>query len=142
MFKDHRKYVDYNGETREEDFYFNLDERDITKMELGTHGGLDKLIAKITAEKDLPKIIELFEQLIDASYGEKTADGKYFIKDPEKLKLFKSTQAYSDLYMQLATDDKFAANFVNHVVPKSMTDGKKPQDHKQPEKIANFNEKK
>lgn len=138
MFKDHRVYKDYNGETREEDFYFNLDERDITKMELGTHGGLDQYIQKITAEKDLPKIIQLFEELIDASYGEKSADGKYFDKDPEKLRKFKCTQAYSDLYMQLATDDKFAAEFVNHVVPKSMQQGKQPQDHKQPEKVTNI----
>lgn len=136
MFKDHRIYTDYDGETREEDFYFNLDERDITKMELGTKGGLDKLIEKIAAEKDFPKIIELFEQLIDASYGEKSADGKHFIKDPEQLKLFKSTQAYSDLYMQLATDPDFAATFVNNVVPKSMSKGKQPEDHKGPAKIA------
>lgn len=136
MFKDHRVYTDFNGETREEDFYFNLDERDITKMELGTTGGLDQYIKKITAEKDLPKIIELFEELIDASYGEKSADGKYFDKDPEKLRKFKSTQAYSDLYMQLATDDEFAANFVNHIVPPKMLE---PQDHKQSEKVTNIN---
>jgi hypothetical protein len=141
MYIDHRTYTDYNGETRTEDFYFNLDERDITKMELGTRGGLDKVIEKITAEKDLPKIIELFEQIIDASYGEKTADGKHFIKDPENLKLFKSTQAYSDLYMQLATDDKFAAEFINQVVPNSMKKGKQPQDHLQAGKVSNITDK-
>ena len=138
MFKDHRIYVDFDGNKREEDFYFNLDERDITKMELGTTGGLDQYIKKITAEQDLPKIIALFEELIDASYGEKSADGKYFMKTPEALMKFKSTQAYSDLYMELATNDEYAAKFINGITPKKPAE---PQDHKQSEKVTSIADK-
>ena len=137
MYKKTIAYEDYDGNQREEDFYFNLDERDITKMELSTSGGLDQYIMKITAEKDLPKIIALFEELIDASYGEKSADGKYFRKTKEALENFKSTPAYSKLYMELATDDKAASEFVNGITPKSLT-----QDHKKAEPIANIADKK
>lgn len=138
MFKKTITYVDYDGNEREEDFYFNLDERDITKMELGTTGGLDQYIKKISAEKDLPKIIELFEDLIDASYGEKSADGKYFMKTAEALMKFKSTQAYSDLYMELATDENAAAEFINGITPKEK---KQPEDHKKSDKVTNIADK-
>ena len=136
MFKKTMTYTDYNGVERTEDFYFNLDERDITKMELSTSGGLDQYIKKISAEQDLPKIIALFEELIDASYGIKSADGKYFVKDKDELFKFKSTQAYSDLYMELATDDKKAAEFINAITPKKPTE---PQDHKKAEKVTPIN---
>lgn len=138
MFKKTITFEDYDGNERTEDFYFNLDERDITKMELGTTGGLDQYIQKIAAEKDLPKIIELFEELIDASYGEKSADGKYFMKTAEALMKFKSTQAYSDLYMELATNEDAAAEFINGITPKAK---KQPEDHKKADNITNIADK-
>ena len=136
MFKKEMTYTDYNGTERTETFYFNLDERDITKMELSTAGGLDTYIKRISAEQDLPKIIELFEQLIDASYGVKSDDGKYFVKDKEALLKFKSTQAYSDLYMELATDADKAAEFINNITPNKPAE---PQDHKKAEKVTPIN---
>ena len=136
MFKKTMTYTDYNGTERTEDFYFNLDQRDITKMELSTAGGLDTYIKRISAEQDLPKIIALFEELIDKSYGVKSDDGRYFVKDPEALLRFKSTQAYSDLYMELATDADKAAEFINGVTPNEPIT---PQDHKKAEKVTPIN---
>lgn len=136
MYKDTRTYIDFNGEERTEDFYFNLTEAEVTKMELSTKGGLDNYISKISQEKDTPKIIELFEELICAAYGVKSADGKHFIKNKEELEMFKSTQAYSDLYMELATNDKKASEFINGITPKSKT---VPQDHKQATNVTPIN---
>lgn len=136
MFKKTITYKDYNGTERTEDFYFNLDQRDVTKMELSTSGGLDTYIKRITAEQDLPKIIALFEELIDKSFGVKSDDGKYFVKDPQELLKFKSTQAYSDLYMELATDADKAAEFINGITPKEPV---VPQDHKKSEKVTPIN---
>lgn len=133
MYKKTMTYVDYNGEQRTEDFYFNLDERDTAKMELGVSGGLSEYINKISAEKDIPKIMELFEELIDKSYGVKSADGKYFMKTQEELLKFKSTQAYSDLYMLLATNEQEAIAFINGITPKEPA---QPQDHKKSEKVT------
>lgn len=133
MYKKTIAFEDYDGNPREEDFYFNLDERDVTKMELSEKGGLDKYIQKIVAERDTPKIIQLFEELIDASYGEKSADGRNFRKSKEALEDFKSTPAYSKLYMELATDENAAAEFINGITPKEV---KTPEDHKKSDKIA------
>lgn len=117
MYKIHEKYEDYNGVEREEDFYFNLTTTELMKMEYGTEGGLAEKIKKINAAKDTIQIMNTFEEFLKLSYGQKSDDGKRFIKSPELLKEFMETPAYSQIYMRLGTDEKAAVDFINHVVP-------------------------
>ena len=117
MYKIHEKYVDYNGTEREEDFYFNLTTTELMKMELGTEGGLAEKIKKINAAKDTIQIMNTFEEFLKISYGQKSDDGKRFVKSPELTKEFMETPAYSQIYMRLGTDEKAAVDFINHVVP-------------------------
>lgn len=118
MLKKTITFVDYNDEERTEDFYFNLTSAELSEMELSTDGGLGEYIKKIVAAKDTPSIIKMFKDLILKSYGEKSADGRRFIKSEELSTAFSQTEAYSQLFMELATDDVAAANFVNGVMPK------------------------
>lgn len=124
MLKKTITYEDYNGVTREEDFYFNLSKAELTEMELSTKGGLTEMIQGIIKAKDAPAIIKIFKELILKAYGEKTPDGRGFMKEDDKgrplYKNFKETEAYSILFMELATDDKKAAEFINGVVPKDL----------------------
>lgn len=117
MLKKRIDYVDYDGNERSEDFYFNLTKAEIAEMELSTEGGLQKWIEKVVDAKDMPRIIELFKKLILRSYGEKSPDGKRFIKSKELSEAFTQTEAYSELFMELATDEKAAADFVNGIIP-------------------------
>ena len=120
MLKKTIKYVDYNGTERTEDFYFNLSKAEIMEMEMGTTGGLAEMITKIVAAQDAPAIIKIFKDLILKSYGEKSADGKRFIKSDEISTAFSQTEAYSELFMELATNAEAAAAFVNGIVPAEM----------------------
>lgn len=120
MIKKTITYSDFNGNERTEDFYFNLTKAEITKMELSTKGGLAEMIQRIVAAQDTPAIIEVFEDLIRRSYGVKTADGRGFVKKAVDLEEFVSTEAYSQLFMELATDADAAAKFVNGIVPADM----------------------
>lgn len=131
MFTWHAKYKDFNGTQREEDFLFHLTEADLTEMELSTNGGLDQYINRIVAAQDGAEIIKLFKELVCKAYGIKSLDGKGFYKDEKSLRDFMATQAYSDLYMKLATDTDFATKFVNGIVPQDVSSI--PQDHKKPE---------
>ena len=114
------KYTDFNGVEREEEFMFNLTEAEITEMELTTDGGLSDSIKKIIAAQDTPQIIETFKMLLLKSYGEKSADGRRFVKSEDLSKEFTQTNAYSQLFMKLATDDKAAVAFINGIIPESM----------------------
>lgn len=122
MLKKTIKYTDYEGVEREEDFYFNLNKAEVMEMQLSTDGTLTKLIQKIIAEKNVPKLVEIFKQLILKSYGEKSLDGKRFIKNDQLLEEFTQTEAYSNLFMELSTDSDAAAAFVNGIIPKDLVD--------------------
>ena len=118
MLKKTITYKDYNGVERTEDFYFNLSKAEAMEMELSITGGLTEMIRKIVAAQDTPTIIATFKKIILNAYGEKSADGRRFIKSEDLSKAFSETEAYSNLYMELATDANAAAEFVNGIVPK------------------------
>lgn len=120
MIKKTVTYKDFDGNERTEDFYFHLTEQELTEWELSVDGGLSGVLTRIINSKDNKKIIEIFKDLLIRSYGVKTPDGRGFIKNEEVLNDFKYTQAFSDIYMELATDDKAAADFVNGVIPESL----------------------
>lgn len=117
MLKKTITYTDYNGNTRTEDFYFNLTKAEIMEMQLSTNGGLDVMIKKIIDSQDAPSIIKIFKELILKAYGEKSDDGKRFVKSKEISEGFAQTEAYSQLFMELATDTDAASKFVNGIVP-------------------------
>lgn len=121
MLKETITYVDYNGNERTEDFYFNLTKAEIMEMEMGTTGGLAEMIKRIVAAQDAPAIIQVFKDLILKAYGEKSADGKRFVKNKEIAESFAQTEAYSQLFMKLATDADAASNFVNGIVPSDIS---------------------
>lgn len=130
MLKKTIKYTDYDGNEREEDFYFNLTKAEVLEMEMMTEGSLTKTIQKIVQTKDMPSIIKLFKELLLKAYGEKSADGKRFIKTDEVRNNFASTEAYSNLFMELATDAEAAAAFVNGIIPKDLADKVKEAQEK------------
>ncbi len=121
MLKKTITYNDYNGTARTEDFYFNLSQAEVMEMEMSTAGGLAEMIKRIVASQDAPSIIKVFKDLILKAYGEKSADGKRFIKSEELATAFSQTEAYSILFTELATDDKAAAAFINGIVPAEMS---------------------
>ena len=117
MLKKTITYTDYDGNERTEDFYFNLKKSEVMEMEMGTTGGMRKMLEKIVAEQDSKRIIETFKDIILRAYGEKTADGKRFMKSQELADAFSQTEAYSELFMELATDAAAAAVFINGIIP-------------------------
>lgn len=117
MLKKVITYTDYNGEERTEDFYFNLSRAEVTEMELSTEGGLGATIERITKVKDVPAIIAIFKDLILKAYGQKSPDGKRFIKSKQLSEEFSQTEAYSNLFMELATNSTSASEFINNIMP-------------------------
>lgn len=120
MIKITETYTDYNDVVRTEDFYFHFTKAELLKMEMGVKGGLAEMVKRAAQTHDAPTIIKVFEELVAKSYGVKTPDGRGFDKDPKVVKEFLQTEAYSQIFMRLATNDEEAAKFVNGVVPADM----------------------
>lgn len=123
MLKKEITYTDYNGVERTEPFYFNLTEAEILEMQMSTSGGLSEMIKRIVASQDAPAIIKVFKELILKAYGIKSDDGKRMVKSDEISAAFAQTEAYSKLFMSLATDAEAASDFVNRIVPNNMAPG-------------------
>lgn len=139
MLKQTITYTDYEGVERSEDFYFNFTEAELMEMEMGQDGGLEKYILKIVNSKDTPSLIKIFKDLIVKAYGEKSPDGRRFIKTEELSLAFTQTEAYSQLFMKLATDDEVAAQFVNGIMPASVIEKMNEKtNEKTNEKVENI----
>lgn len=117
MLKEVIHYTDFDGNERTDTCYFNLTKAECMEMELTTPGGLKETLERIVAERDNKKIVDIFKEIIFKSYGHKSPDGKHFYKSPEISADFAATEAYSELFMKLATDSDAASRFINGIIP-------------------------
>lgn len=120
MIKKTISYTDYNGTERSEDFYFNLNKAELIEMKFSKHGGLENYIKDIINAKKENELIQLFKDLVLKAYGVKSEDGRRFIKNDTLKEEFMQTEAYSNLFMELATNEQAAIEFVNGIVPKQV----------------------
>ncbi len=114
------KYTDFNGVEREETHWFHLSEAELMELEMSTTGGLAEMIQNIVTAQDAPAIIKIFKDLVLKAYGKRSPDGVRFMKKDNGRILadeFAETEAYSMIFMELATDADAAAKFVNGIMP-------------------------
>lgn len=117
MYKKTITYTDYNGVKREEDFYFHLNRAEIIEMESSVSGGYGEMLKQIIMSHDGPTIMKNFKVFILKSYGEKSLDGKHFMKSEEISKNFECTEAYSVLFTELCMNPDKAIEFINNILP-------------------------
>ena len=120
MYQKTITYTDYNGVERTENFYFNLNRSELIDLMTEFDGDLADYLTQIMGSKDVKALIKFFKMFILRSYGEKSADGKRFMKSDEISTAFSQTEAYSQLFMELATNAEEGAKFVNGIVPADM----------------------
>lgn len=126
MYKKTIKYTDYNGIEHEDSFYFNLTKFDLMRMNMEHPGGFEDYVNRITKAMDTKTLMEVFERIVIESYGEKDETGLRFVKSKELSEAFTQTEAYSELMMELVTDENAAVEFINGIIPKIDTPQDKP----------------
>lgn len=113
-------YEDFDGEKVTEDFYFNLSKPELLEMEVGHEKGYSAFLKKIVDTTDRKALVEQFKQVILLAYGQKSDDGKRFIKNDQLREEFSQTAAYQHLFMELASDSDAASKFINGLMPKEL----------------------
>ena len=114
-------YTDFLGNERTEEFYFNLTEAEIIEwLSTNAEYTLDKVIENMRQKMNVKGILDATKELIYKAYGEVSLDGRRFNKSKEVKDNFMETNAYSVLFMELATDGKKAAEFFNSIIPKDL----------------------
>lgn len=127
MLKKTITYTDYNGVERTEEFLFNLTKAELSEMELSVNGGMTEWIQQIINTSDNAELVKIFKKIILSAYGEKSVDGKRFIKSDELRDSFAQTEAYSELFMELVGDAGKAAVFINGIIPQDVAEQVKSQ---------------
>lgn len=122
------KTTDFDGNEFEETLYFNLSESELMELELGTEGGFTKTIQRCANKNDVPAMMKAFKEILLKSYGEKSPDGRRFIKSSELTADFLNSAAYDALFMELVTDADAASAFINGVVPKKISEKAKSKE--------------
>lgn len=122
MLKKTISYVDFNGDKVSEDFYFHLSKAELIELEMSRSGGLQEWLQRIIEAEDGKAIIAEFKNIILSSYGQRSADGKRFIKNQTLRDEFESTEAYSTLFIELVTDADKASEFVRGVIPQDLAE--------------------
>ncbi len=128
MLKKTIKYTDFNDNEISEDFYFNLSKAELIEMETKSNGGLKSKLERLINTRDISAIMEMFKEIIISSYGVKSDDGKRFIKSKEITDAFVQSNAYSELYVELASNSEAAIDFITHIIPSDLS---KQLDQKQ-----------
>lgn len=116
MYKKTIKYTDYNGKERIEDFYFNFSKSELMELEFSTEKGLSETVKDLVETNNVYELMKIFKELILKAYGKKSEDGRRFIKSEELRNEFAQTEAYSQLFIELANDEKEAEAFVNGII--------------------------
>lgn len=121
MYKKTITYIDYNGNERTEDHYFNLNETELAKMELSVMGGLKERLERLIQQQNIPEVIKEIEGVVELAYGVKSADGRTIDKDPKHFLAFKQSEAYNKFCQEVLFNAKNAAKFINSIVPAHMS---------------------
>lgn len=122
MLKKTITYTDYEGNQRTEDFYFNLTKTELVKMQLENGDAFADKIRAIIKAKDTAEIIKLFEEIVLKAYGVKVDGGRRFAKSAAAVQEFLETPAYDELYMELISDPKKFAAFINGLIPSDLAE--------------------
>lgn len=123
MFKKTIEYTDYNGIKKTEDFWFNLNQAELTELALSPSGGLDTMLREVISSADTATIIKTFKKIILMAYGKRTPDGRFTKRAEDGHKLaddFEESIVFPKLFMEISFDSDKAVEFINGCVPQDL----------------------
>lgn len=120
MIKKNISYIDYNGIKCSDDYYFHLNNIEWLRLDSKYDGIQDFLKQVIKGIKPRSAVMDLLEDLILSAYGEKSEDGKKFIKTKELRDDFAQSEPYSELFTSFLQDTQKGIDFFNALAPKDL----------------------
>lgn len=110
MLKHQVSYKDFDNKTVKETLWFNLTTRDSAKLTI-KYGDLAAYVKKIEKEKDAASMMVLIEDLVLTAYGERSEDGRHFVRNDEIRERFSYSLAFEALLDDLYSDEKKMSKF-------------------------------
>lgn len=141
------KYRDLDGVERTDNFHFHMTVAEVAELEVDLPGGLGEHMFKAMEDRDSKTLLSIYKRLILTAYGERTPDGRHFLKENENGyslgRMFLQHPAYDALFLEMFgpdADDSAFGNFVRGCMPKDLVD-KMPSDEELPQLLQEHREK-
>lgn len=139
MIKKKVKFEDFNGNEVEEVFHFNLNQTELTELELSYEGGFSNHARGLVEKKDTRGLISFYKHLLIKSYGVVSDDGRKFYKTEEYAKDFISSPAFDEIFLELLSDENASREFFIGILPsKHAAEVRKRMDNMTDEDIESF----
>ena len=120
MIKETVTYTDYNGVERTEDCWFNMSKLDLIQMLNSSEGDPTAKLRSALNSSDVTSMMLFFKDFMLAAYGERSVDGRRFMKSKELSEAFSQTVAFEELFMRLVDDENGMINFIHGVIPNDL----------------------
>ena len=127
MIKKTIQYHDYDGNLREDDFYFNLTQVELAKIngDPSLPGGLQASAERAARNNDSGEMVRIIDMMISRSYGMKLPDGAFVKRNASGLPLYEmfvNTEAYDNLMTELVQSEDGIVNFLTGCLSKETQD--------------------
>lgn len=140
-------YIDYLDMPASETLYFNLSRTELIDM-IDLEPRLDAWQKKVSEPapngqipmSDIQELLDILKILIEASYGERSDDGKRFRKSKDIFADFKASPAYDAFVFSLFENPDEAVAFMTEILPKGLGESKVVTDAPLPEGEINATE--
>lgn len=140
MFSRTFTYIGYDGKPHKDTWWFNLSEAELYKLELGNLGGFNGMMNKLLRQSKPGEIVDVFENLILSAVGERSVDGRKFIKTQEIRDDFYQSKAFSDLFVEMVKDGDKLAEFLRGAIPEEVAAALAKAEEEQAKEMAKIEE--
>lgn len=117
MLKKQVTYKDYDGNDKTTTLYFHLNKFEWLELETYTKGGLIENLKHAIETGNAKKTIDILKKIILRSYGEKDPETGSFEKSDDIAIRFSKTDAFSELFYELAYNEEAAQSFFMGLIP-------------------------
>lgn len=122
MLKKDITFEDLAGNKVTETHYFHLSKADLIELQLGKQGGFEEWLQRVIAAENGKELVRALKDIILMAYGVKSDDGRRFVKNGELRDEFANSEAFAELFAEVALDQDKAAEFVNGIIPRGMNE--------------------
>ena len=120
MLKKVITYKDYDNNDKTEALYFHLNKFEWLELETYTKGGLIENLEHAIESGNAKKTIDILKKIILRSYGEKNPETGGFEKSEDMAVRFSRTEAFSELFYELAYNEESSKTFFLGLIPNEL----------------------
>ena len=119
MLKKAVTFTNHNDEKQTKVLYFHLNKFEWLELETFTKGGLIENLKNALEDGNAKKTIDILRKIILTAYGEKNEEGAFEKSDDLAIK-FSKTEAFSELFYELAYNAEASQEFFMGLIPKDL----------------------